>query len=322
MVNKNTQKGGNVGYSTRLDPIGGNPVYQGYTTSMMPIYPGELLNNSDFNEGTLTEDLQYFNLIKGGSKKKIMKGGGPTRMNPLGQFYAIKKISLLLVKLSVSELATLVTLIILYLMNRNSEKDCLSRSEKLKRIRGYFNDFKNTMITLGKNNLIVLSSLLLLHYFAIRNQNKYEARSREKAPVKIILIKKKPEIRKGDLLYESLNNILAPSGHNEIGKSKILLALEKAFAHKKGVQIGGNSIGSLIAPLGANAFVATGLVVLLEQIIKKKFSSIVTKKAENKKKYGGLLKKKINKLNDILAPISFSTFLDKIKISNNNNNEK
>jgi hypothetical protein len=57
--------GGNIGYSTILDPIGGNPSYSGYTSSSMPVYDGELLNNKGFNDDILDNDLQYFNIING-----------------------------------------------------------------------------------------------------------------------------------------------------------------------------------------------------------------------------------------------------------------
>jgi len=316
---KNKTIGGNIGYSTNLDPIGGNPSYKGYTTSSMPVYEGELLNNSDLTENVLDDDLKYFNIINDSDSSNLIRGGaiGNKRVKePLGQFTAIKKISLQLVKLSVDELSDLVTLIILHEMSINilMKDKYESKCERLNKIKSYADDFKETMKNLGKNNLIVLASLLLLHHYANEKRMNDYINSDKESSSKIILIKKIPEIQTMNrMLYKSANNIL-----NKYGKEDILGSLERSFSGnpiiKSGkYQRGGNLLSSYIAPLGSEAFVATGLLVLLEKIIKNKFSHITTKRKDNKKKYGGLVRKKVEKLGNILDPISFSTFINKVR---------
>lgn len=309
--------GGNIGYSTNLDPIGGNPSYRGYTSSSMPVYDGELLNNKGFNDDILDNDLQYFNIING--TNDMMKGGaiGEKRgRDPLGQFSAIKRISYELVKLSVDELADLVTLIILHEMSINilTKNKYEERCKKLSKIKSYEEDFKETMKRLGKNNLIILSSLLLLHHYANEKRMNEYINSETERPSKIILIKKIPEIQTmNKMLYKSANNIL-----NKHKKDYILQLLEDSFNRNPRLKIrnfqrGGNMISSSIAPLGSEAFVATGLLVLLEKIIKNNFLHIKEKKGDKKKKLGGVVNKKIKNLNNILDPISFSTFINNVK---------
>ena len=318
---KNKTIGGNIGYSTNLDPIGGNPSYRGYTSSSMPVYAGELLNNSDITENILDNDLKYFNIINKSDSDNLIRGGaiGKRRVRvrePLGQFTAIKKISLQLVRLSVDELSDLVTLIILHEMSINilMKDKYESKCERLNKIKSYADDFKETMKKLGKNNLIVLASLLLLHHYANEKRMNDYINSDKESSTKVILIRKIPEIQTMNrVLYKSANHIL-----NKYGKDDILGSLERSFSGDPNIKLGnyqrgGNLFSSYIAPLGSEAFVATGLLVLLEKIIKNKFSHITTKRKDNKKKYGGLVRKKVEKLGNILDPISFSTFINKVR---------
>jgi flavoprotein len=79
---------------------------------------------------------------------------------------------------------------------------------------------------------------------------------------------------------------------------------------------GGNTLKDLIAPLGTNAFIATGLLIILEKLFTKKVREIKTDDPIKKKLIGGQLLKKREELFNLIAPITFNTFAKKSFLKN------
>jgi hypothetical protein len=138
-----------------------------------------------------------------------------------------------------------------------------TNTKKFKQLGGYVVNFENILTPLGTNNLVVLASLLLLHHFATQ-------------PKTTII-----------------------SGGNSL--KDIMKTLKDAFHSKK--MTGGNPLKDLIAPLGTSAFVATGLLIVLQKMF--------TSKINEKVLVGGKKNKHYDLLISILAPITFNTFATK-----------
>ena len=129
----------------------------------------------------------------------------------------------------------------------------------------------------------------------------------------------------GNSFLGSLTKILAPTGINSLGSVVILVLLQEAFVNsKKGKmksmkiqgkiikrQAGGNPLKNLIAPLGTNAFIATGLLVVMEKLFVQKVKQIKTSDLKKKKMMGGKVNKKLNNLFNLVAPITFNAFTTK-----------
>jgi hypothetical protein len=125
----------------------------------------------------------------------------------------------------------------------------------------------------------------------------------------------------GDSFIGSLTKILAPTGINTLGASVILVGLQQAFVQPNKKQKGGlknknknkkgGSLKNLIAPLGTNAFIATGLLIILTKLFSKKIKEINTKDLSKKKLIGGQVLKKREELFNLIAPITFNTFATK-----------
>ena len=316
------QNGGD-GYVVNVnEAIGGLPAYSRYSNNYRPIFDGDLLQNGgningapiipdvdlgtepEFNKGLYENDLylqdgsgnegcgcnngdtSVFDLIKS------QKGGSK---EPLTQFSAIKEVSVLLTPLPISSLLQLITTVFL---NFFSEK----KPRISKHMGGYVNDLQNILAPLGKNNLLVLSGLLLLHYFAVEKNRKNNK-----------------ELTGGNSISGNLSSILAPIGLNPIGTSIILVLLQQAFnnTRKKNNQSqnGGNILKNLIAPLGTNAFIATGLLIVIEKLFMSKYKELKDKN-NNTKLVGGKINKNYEKLFNLIAPITFNTFAKKSFLDN------
>lgn len=276
------QNGGD-GYVVNINqPIGGMPSYSRYSNNYKPVFDGELLQNGGQNEDPLVYDL-------------IVQQGG----EKITQFSAIKKLSELLTPLSINSLSKLN--VNLFLDNLNK-----SNSKKSKQYGGYITELENIIAPLGKNNLIVISALLLLHYFAV-NTNESE---------------KENLMKGGNIFLNNISNILEPTGFNSNGSSVVLDLLENSFKNKtsktKNIQKGGNPLKNLIAPLGTNAFIATGLLVAIEKMFTSKINQI---KKNNSQilKGGKLSNKKFEELFNLIAPITFNTFARKSFLDNISN---
>lgn len=293
------QKGGD-GYSFEPNvDIDGMPGIKRYTYNDTPIFKGSLLNGGykflkmqsggggDCGcNGVKKNDVDIFDLIK-------MNGG--VKDNERKQFYAIKEVATLLTPLSTKSLLSINSKIFL---NNLSEK----KKQKYKQLGGYTNQIESILAPLGKNNLLVLASLLLLHYFAVESRKK-EIKSKS--------------LKGGNPLNSSLSQILAPLGVNALGTSLLLILLQKSFVKgkennsknsKSKILYGGNPLKNLIAPLGTNAFIATGLLILLERLFINKINESKTKDKEKKVLIGGRANKKYEKLFNMLAPITFNVF--------------
>ena len=76
----------------------------------------------------------------------------------------------------------------------------------------------------------------------------------------------------------------------------------------KKILLGGNPLKNLIAPLGNNAFIATGLLIVLERLFVNKINESKTKDKEKKVLIGGRANKKYEELFNLIAPITFNIF--------------
>ena len=307
---KQKKQSGGDGYS--IDPsasVDGMPIVNRYTYNDTPIFQGSLLDGGSKKkkisiykflkmqaggggcgcDGSKTEDPSIFNLIKmSGGMKEYKKT----------QFHAIKEIATLLVPLSTKSLLSLNSKIFL---NSISEK----KPVKYKQLGGYVDQIESILAPLGKNNLLVLAALLLLHHFAVESQKKTTSK----------------ELKGGNPFTSSLSEILAPLGVNTLGSSLLLILLQQSFVGTKSVNresskssknkkilLGGNPLKNLIAPLGANAFIAAGLLILLERLFVNKINESKTKDKEKKILVGGRANKKYEELFNLIAPITFNIF--------------
>ena len=270
------QNGGD-GYSVDLkDEIGGLPTYTRYTDAeMVQKGAGCGCDGNDVKD----KDPLIFSLIK-------LKGGNKENIT---QFYAIKELAHLLTPLSTNHLLSLNVNLFLNILNGE-------KPNKSKQLGGFTSQLQDILAPLGKNNLLVLSSLLLLHYFAIdRKENKVG--------------KKVDVLSGGDSFTSVLTNILTPTGLNTMGASVLLIMLQQAFIFKNTsknlkTQEGGNPLKNLIAPLGTNAFIATGLLIIIEKL----FTSTMNKVKKNNTLVGGKINKKYEDLFNLIAPLTFNTF--------------
>lgn len=343
MVKKNKQLGGD-GYVINVnEAIGGLPAFTRYSNNYRPIFDGELLQNggdgysvnvglNDVGGQPVISRYNYCDIIQKGAggcgcnnksddpsifnliKEQI---GGKIKDN-VTQFHAIEKISYILTPLSLKVLIILIIKIFLYLLSK-------FKSKKAIQFGGYTEQLQSILAPLGKNNLLVLASLLLLHHFAIDN--------------------KKSETLSGganNLFNDSLSEILAPLGVNTLGTSILLILLQQAFTYKKTVQKGGNPLKNLIAPLGTNAFIATGLLIILEKLFTSKVNEVKLINKNNadnignnignnnikQKLIGGKVNKKFEELFNVLAPLTFNIFAKEsflkqmVKNKKNNINNK
>lgn len=272
------QNGGD-GYSVMVNKeVGGEPIYRRYTYDEEPVFKGDLLQNGGGCgcSSKTPYDPSVFELIKQQGGKKINK-------KKISQFYAIQKISNALTPLSTNSLIKINTYLFFKSLSDNKLKH-----RKFKQLGGYAGELESIIAPLGKNNLLVLASLLLLHYFAVE---------------RIYSKDKKIVLSGGDKNY--ISDILEASGLN-----KIYTDIQNAFIENKN-QSGGNPLKDLIAPLGTNAFIATGLLIILEKIMTDKVKQINSD--DNKKKLiiGGKVNKKYEELFNMIAPITFNVFAKK-----------
>lgn len=299
-ISSKIQSGGD-GYTIDVTKsINGMVGWNRYSFNYAPIIYGDLLEkpkgdpsysfqNGGSNCGCDSNDNKaksvYESMQSGGKKMKV------------NQFDAIQQVGKGLVPLSPNALINLILLIFLY----HSVIDGNVDNKKVKKsIKKGGNSLVSVIAPLGRGNLLILASLLLLHHFAV-----------EKPAMKKVL-------KGGDgSIYSQMNQILQPLGLKN-GISPILSELYDSFKMKKNnknEQKGGSILKGIIAPLGTNAFIATGLLLVLKKILLDKNDSRV-------KKGGG--KKDFNKLVNLLGPLSFNAFANEnfvkeiFKINKNN----
>jgi hypothetical protein len=293
------QNGGD-GYVVNVgESIGGLPAYPRYSNNYRPIFEGELLQNGGGEDCGCksSKDPTIFDLIKkqgGGSKNKNKK--------EITQFHAIREVSYILEPLSSESLTKLSINIFLNDLNK-------TKPRKTKQLGGFVSSLENVIAPLGKNNLLVLSALLLLHHFAVdTNKNITENKTSK-------------NLIKGGAsnILEILSNILSPLGINNLGSAIVLIGIAQAFKKTTSklpinsskiikTQYGGSPLKDLIAPLGTKAFVATGLLIVLQKLFVNTVNKINMEKKNNTKLTGGNINKHYEKLFNLLAPITFNAF--------------
>jgi hypothetical protein len=312
-------KGGD-GYSVNpSQQIAGMPGHPRYSNNYRPVFVGELLDGSPERIGCDTPHLRYRNnrafnigefLQNGGrsnskcdcnkSKKEknifnlIKQNGG----NPaITQVNAISEVSQLLAPLGVGALISTIMLVFLY--------HCTNKKpRKGVQLGGYTPDLESILAPLGKNNLLVLTSLFLLHHFAVMNKKE----SKINKAVKISKLKKIQS--GGEIIQSLLNSLLNPLGSNNSGNSSVIDVINNSFKNnkKKGKQNGGNKLSSYVKHLGNDSFFAPSMFYLLEDIFSTKVKELNENDKSDKLKFKNKIIKKNNKLFYILSPISFNIF--------------
>jgi len=285
------KKGGD-GYSANpFQPIGGMMSHPRYSNNYRPVFWGELLQNgghSDSNCGcTNSSKIQnIFSLIK-------QNGGNPA----ITQVNAINEVSQLLVPLGAGALISTIMLVFLY--------HCTNKKpRKGVQLGGYTPDLESILAPLGKNNLLVLASLFLLHHFAVMNQKESKINKSSK-------ISKLKKIQNGGEIIQSLlNSLLNPLGSNNTGNSSVIDIINDSFKNnkKKEKQNGGSKLSSYVNHLGNNSFFTPSMFYLLENIFSTKVKELNENDKSNKLKLKNKIIKKNNKLFYILSPISFNIF--------------
>lgn len=319
------QKGGD-GYTIDVNrSIGGLVGRSRYSYNYSPIYYGDLLQNGGGNgENSRCSGKKENNLFS-----LIKQNGG--FQNGGTQIDAIQYLSNTIAPLGSNALISLILLIFTYHYFTKNGKPVKNKKG------GY--DVSSILAPLGKSNLIVLAALLLLHHFAVElpnskktlkggnnifndisnilqpigldkngvskilinlqqafsfNKNKSQNISNNKTNNKTNSqnISNNKKFNNSKNLNISLNNVNNNLNFNQQNASSNLNYRNK---------IGGNPLKDIIAPLGTNAFVASGLLVVLAKVLHKD-NEISTKT----KKGGSNIH--FNKLNNIITPISFSTF--------------
>jgi len=302
------QKGGD-GYTFDVNrSIGGLVGRSRYSYNYAPIYYGDLLQNGGGKNCGCSgkKENNLYSLIK--QNGGVQSGGT--------QVEAIQYLSNLIAPLGYDSLISLILLIFSY---HYFTKD--GNTMKMKK-GGY--DVSSILAPLGKSNLIVLASLLLLHHFAVELPNT------------------KKTLKGGNNIFNDMSNILKPIGLDRDGVSKILVDLQQAFSLKKNNtqnltnnknssnnlrknqnnnltlnyrnKTGGNALKNIIAPLGTNAFVASGLLVVLAKVLNKD--------KPLRSKIGGSSNIHFNKLQNIITPISFTAFANESFVKQLLNNHK
>ena len=347
---RNEMKGGD-GYAVNvLQPIGGRPSYIRYTDNCKPVFNGSLLQNggsktelnvgwidpthinqqgqmsSNINQiqntnspivGYNTNIYEKFMVLdsskdrmnpsqpqKGGGNKKncgcdkkedsifhlLKQKGGfvTTETSQLGQFIPIQQIAQSLSPLSVPILTSLVIVIFLYYYMKKKNK-----KGKGKMMGGKVSSLEKVLEDLGKNNLLVLSSILLLHHYAKQKLNKRNM---------------KQKMRGGTSILPILQKLLKPLSNKKNHKNNLLSTISKSFQNKKGGYK--NQMEKNIKELGAKKFLAKGIFTSLDKL----FSSKIKYDQQNIKKNQMKMSKHFHELFDMISPVTFSTFANKMSL--------
>ena len=290
-------KGGD-GYTFDVNRnIGGLMGRSRYSYNYAPIYNGELLqnggnNNNECECSSKKKEENLYNMLK-------QEGGFKTGGNQLD---AIQYVSKSLSSLNINSIISLISLIFVY--------EIYTKNGKMHNtIKKGGSNVSQIMAPLGRSNLIVLAALLLLHHFAIE------------------MPENKKSLKGGNNIESQISELLKPLGVNKNGVSSLLTSIKQAFGFKEKNNYkithknesskndfngGGCILKNIIAPLGTNAFIATGLLIILEKVLnKEKLEKKDSVDKINKPKTGGNKNKDFQKLVDVITPLSFNIFANK-----------
>jgi len=311
---------GGDGYSANpFQPIGGMMSYPRYGNNYRPVFNGELLHNGgNYKKNKVIKisnnktggkkncgcnkksEPSIFNLIK-----KQSGGNGA----PITQVSAISEVGKMLTPLKVGALVSVIMVIFLYhYTNKKPRKGV--------QMGGYASQLENILAPLGKNNLLVLASLMLLHHFAVMNSKQKTNISRLKRVqsggniINSILSTLFNYGKKEDEQSEENNN---NSNSNNNNGQNVIETINNSFKNNIGTsqnQQGGGVLKSYIKQLGGGkAFYANSIFKLLENIFSNKMNEMKNvNNKEMKMKFKNNIVKKNNKLFYILSPISFNIY--------------
>lgn len=289
---KFTLRGGD-GYSANpFQPIGGMMSYPRYSNNYRPVFNGELLHNGGAKKGEdcgcKKKEASIFNLIK--------QNGGAD----ITQVSAISEVGKMITPLSIGGLISVIMVVFLYhYTNKKPRKGV--------QMGGYTNQLESILAPLGKNNLLVLASLLLLHHFAVMNSKSRVAKRGNKL---------KKIQSGGNIINSILNTLFNFDKKNSNSKNNnIIETINNSFKNDEkdldndNTQTGGDGLlKSYVKHLGGEAFYANSIFYLLENIFNNKIKIINSNNSSDKLKLKNSIIKKNNKLFYVLSPISFNIF--------------
>ncbi len=331
---------GGDGYSANpFQPIGGMMSYPRYGNNYRPVFNGELLHNGGtYKKNKVIKNSNNKNKTNNNNKIGGKKNCGcnkksePSIFNlikkqsggngaPITQVSAISEVGKMLTPLKVGALVSVIMVIFLYhYTNKKPRKGV--------QMGGYASQLENILAPLGKNNLLVLASLMLLHHFAVINsKQKTNIRRLKRVQsggniINSILSTLFNYGKKDDEQIQennnnnnnSNNNTNSNSNNNNNNNGQIVIeTINNSFKNNVGTsqyQQGGSILKSYVKQLGGGkAFYANSIFKLLENIFSNKINEMKNvNNKEMKMKFKNNIVKKNNKLFYILSPISFNIY--------------
>lgn len=248
------------GYMTLPEPGYGNlPLIHGYSDQAPPVLqqiPEIMSTDNAKADAAPVVPGNDPNFIKFGQVGGAGAGAGAGVLASVS--VAVAELSKLLAPLGVNALASLVVLLSFKLLGKSKPKSkskSKSKSKFKSQKGGSLGGLEAALIPLGKNALLALASLLLLHYFSMPRRS--------------------VRVQKGGAVGEILA-LLAPvgaSGFTATGLLTLLAIYLKPRKTGSRVQKGGAVIPEAlyglvqaIAPLGVSTFTATAVLIVLKEL--------------------------------------------------------
>jgi hypothetical protein len=326
---KNNQSGGGyVGVAFLPQrSIGGMMGRLSYGPECTPVFKGELYPGDAF-----VPKSDPHNFFIGGRKKKSvkkddcdceekyenmnklqelfqMKGGGAAAPGLITQFSAISQVSPLFVKMSMSNIIAIIVLIFAhsYALQYGSKKSVKSKMMKGGGTLGEIALFGQILQPFGMSNLVAIASLLLLHYFAVRNKR-----------LKIMS-------GGGNMSHAFDSSVIQQELKMKeyLGGHKIYKELEEIFLDPSS-QIGGakkSKLREAIEPLEKDQYIANGIMRMLKGLFSNFYDTKYKSKYKSKSPNQKIPKKSSNKtylffkkIFNTIIPVSVAIYIKKKKI--------
>jgi hypothetical protein len=303
--------------------IGGMMGRLSYGPECTPVFKGELYPGDEF-----VPKSDPHNFFMGGRKKKSvkkedcdceekyenmsklqelfkMKGGGTAAPGLITQFSAISQVSPLFLKMSMSNIIAIIVLIFAhsYALQYGSKKSVKSKMMKGGGVGGSLGEialFSQILQPFGMSNLVAIASLLLLHYFAVRNKRLkiMSGGGNIQHAFDSSVIQQELKIKEylgGHKIYKELETIfLDPYSQLGGGKSKLREAVE---------------------PLEKDQYIANGMMGMLKGLFSNFYDT--SYKSSNKKKPKKSSNKTyifFKKIFNTIIPVSVAIYIKKKKM--------
>ena len=169
--------------------------------------------------------------------------------------------------------------------------------------------FSQILAPLGMNNLVAIAGLLLLHYFAVKNERMKLGMKGGglKSTLNASIFENEMKIHEmlgGNKIYEELRSIFLDEDNQKQngGKKKVKSKLNKA-----------------INPLNKDKYIAFGLMGLMKKLFTNFYYTIYKNKNKSASYYSKNTYIFFKKIFDIMAPVSVAIYLKKNEMKNKEN---